>query len=744
MAQKIFMSILRSLMAIAIVALSTVFASCEESLLEKEVISTQEIEKKDSDPELTFDPVVDESTVDTADVTSKIFSNEVDYGIRADMVMAEYDYMIERKYKQLNHTYCNAGAHKNLVGLGSENVVSTFALEDGNVAMVYVYAPILGTYSGEQRPYWAVKDINITKIRNYKESGDSLWTEVTALVTFNSVGISPSKQAALTLKDSVIRVMVAEADVVVRHRYDRYREVVSDNVEQIQVVKTDIWKSGRETSHPAFVQLLPRTIGTINLGEQETMNFGSFTTYTPQLTKGTAVNASDVNLSVNFTALQKRTDVYRANVRNQSSNSFDTEYKLTHYGVTFNDGDTTIVFPLVDWTVSEVSNVLSATTGSIANAEYKTLTNNVRTMYLEYVQNASETGRLYKKGDEVTEGWDAEASWLRVNGNKVLVHGVWVRHHSIGGDETSAFDTTFVRRISANTWEIYTSSQNNTTGANAISKSNSAKSHGVWSWQAVTNTVTENVAFADGSRQNVFTGVEYADIALTYKGKKLAFRNYSYEYSEGSVNGPTANGTNGDYNVFKQNTTVNAIASGNQSISATANGTIYVKKEIIPPFFPAEYGKFEGAKFSATVNPYKENSWYFGCSMTFEKGTLALPIDQQGNPDWDHMTWWPGIKDAQLNGAFYVKRFNKWYPAIAIDGNNGMEWSLCSAQGSYGLYLLDLHGADTYGDWNCNDKNSRGQHTVLTNRFRVENDTTNGKLTLFFNGQNKGSWTYAK
>lgn len=729
-------------MAIAI----TTMISCSS---DNELLSTfdQERTPKAGDPELTFVPVIDNEPVDSANITSKIYDHEVEYGILAAIYMAEYDYMIAREFKVLHADYCNQPSHKNIAGIGTSDVVATFALEDGNVATVPVHAPILEAYASEVQPYWAVKDVNIQNLRNYKESGDSLWTEVTALVTFSSVGISTPRQEMLTLKDSVLRVMIAEEDVIIKKTYHPYRDVVSDNIEQLQVVRTNKWKSGRETTDPAFVQLLPRSLTTIALGEQETTDFGSFVTYNPELRKGSASASSDVELSTGFTALLKRVDVYTANVRNATGNSFNTEYTLTHYGVSFSNEDTTIVFPVEEWGVAEVSNVLSAASGSISNAEYKTMANNVRTTYLTYVQDASEVGRLYKKGDEVTEYWDTEASWLRVDGYNVIAHGEWVRKHTIGADERIAFDSTFVRDLSANAWEIYSAKKDNTTGANSVSTSRSAKSHGVWSWSVVSNTVTENVTFADGNRQNVYTGTEYESIALTYKGKKLAFRNYSVEYSEGSVSGPTANGEQGDYEVFKQNTTVTATANGNQAITATAQGKILVKKATTPdepPFFPSEYGKFEKAAFSATVNPHNANSWYFGCSMHFEKGTLALPIDQNGHPIWDEMCWWEGVKDAQLNGAYYVERYGKWYPCIASDRNNGMEWSLCAAQGSYGLDMLGYASANTYGNWNFNDKNSRGQHTVLTNRLRIENDTVNGKFTLFFNGQNMGSYTYAK
>jgi hypothetical protein len=395
----------------------------------------------------------------------------------------------------------------------------------------------------------------------------------------------------------------------------------------------------------------------------------------------------------------------------------------------------------VDWQFAEMGNVLAPTTGSIANAEYKTMTNNVRATYLEYVHNVSEVGTLYKLGDDILdEKWDTEHSYLKVVGKDVIAHGVWLTIYRYSGTVTTPFDTTFVRGMRANNWEIY-STKDNTTGNNILNSSFIAKNHGPWSWKEVSNTITESVVFATGTKQNVYNGTEYAEISLTNKNKKLSFQNYSYEYSEGSVN-QTSAGTSGDYNVYKQNTTVTSTAAGNQTISATAVGTIYDK--ITTPDNPdLPYGQFENAKFSATVNPYVANSWYFGAAITFSKGTLAVPIDQSGNPDWEHGEFWSGIKDPALNGAFYVARYGKWYPVIASDLNACMQWALCAAQGNYGLYALDYSGADTYGDWNNNDKGHNGQHTVVTNRFKVEDNAQAKTLTIYYNGVKTGSFNYS-
>lgn len=174
---------------------------------------------------------------------------------------------------------------------------------------------------------------------------------------------------------------------------------------------------------------------------------------------------------------------------------------------------------------------------------------------------------------------------------------------------------------------------------------------------------------------------------------------------------------------------------------ASENGTL-TKEEVVVPN-TGNGRAFGSAKFSATINPNASKAWMFGAALTFADGTLALPISKDGTPDWENATWWEGVKDSSLNGAYYVSRQHKWYPVIASDQNAGMEWSLCSAQGSHGLNLLDYAAADTYGDWNYNDKNANGQHTVLTNRFRVEDNAEAQTLTIYFNNVNKGTYSYA-
>jgi hypothetical protein len=171
-------------------------------------------------------------------------------------------------------------------------------------------------------------------------------------------------------------------------------------------------------------------------------------------------------------------------------------------------------------------------------------------------------------------------------------------------------------------------------------------------------------------------------------------------------------------------------------------GTVWQQNTPVVPDEPVVTGRrFEGAKFSATVDPQSANSWMFGATLTFSDGVYALSLDKNGKPM--NGNFWPNIKDDALNGAFYVSRYGKWYPVIASDLNACMQWALCAAQGNYGLYALDYSGADTYGDWNCNDKGHNGQHTVVTNRFKVEDNAQAKTLTIYYNGVKTGSFNYS-
>jgi hypothetical protein len=340
---------------------------------------------------------------------------------------------------------------------------------------------------------------------------------------------------------------VNDGDPILNTIYESERNTDSDNMEMIYVYTVNVHKSGKKDTIRTETQPLFRSITTIDLGTHKVNEFGTWNASNGNLTPG---EVSESNGYGNF-IVRTRTDVYGADLSNGTLN-LNSKYELTHCGAVYTNSDTTIVFPILDWAVSEEA------TNCDGNGN---LNNTVKTVYMEYIQMASESGKLTKE-----------------------------------------------------------------------------------------------------------------EVVVPSKGNGRAF---------GS------------------------------------------------------------AKFSATINPNAANAWMFGAALTFADGTLALPIAKDGTPDWDNATWWKDIKDNSLNGAYYVSRQHKWYPVIASDQNAGMEWSLCSAQGSHGLNLLDYAGADTYGDWNCNDKNSRGQHTVLTNRFRVEDNAEAQTLTIYFNNVNKGTYSYA-
>lgn len=148
---------------------------------------------------------------------------------------------------------------------------------------------------------------------------------------------------------------------------------------------------------------------------------------------------------------------------------------------------------------------------------------------------------------------------------------------------------------------------------------------------------------------------------------------------------------------------------------------------------------FVGAQFSCV--PTGANQWGYGAAVRFNDGTFALPISMTGTPAWTNGTFWEGINDEALNGAYFAK--NKYYPVIASDQNAFMQWSLCAAQGSTCVKMLSYADADACGNWNNNDK-VNGQHTVHTDRFSVKDNSSARTLTFFYNGVNVGTFSYAE
>lgn len=727
-------------LSVILCTIVALFSSCEDAMTDEVSVKSQNEVEKTS---LEWSTISNNDTVVVAEEKSTVSNNDTTATITAAISCAQYSYSIPRDKKELDAAFCNRSENNVISGLNTHEVTADFTWEDGNVCTITVRQPMnLGNYRGTRRPYYTVEGVRILSLRNVAQRGDTLTTEVTAEVTYKSVGINV-KRETMILRDRVTRIMVAEADYVIAKIYQGVQEVISDTQIEQRVVKTSTWKSGKTTDEVVSIQLLPYSIQSFDAGEKEVTAWGSLHTENFTLTKGSeATDASDITPAEGFTAFKKRVDTAAGLLIHNDTQSLPLKYLITVRGCTFHNSDTTIVFTVPTVNVEETGNTLTPTTGgSVANAEYREARNHIRVTVLGWMQSASEAGKLYKKKAEVpTAHWNKELSSVKVDGSNVIYNGAWISYTSPTDSTVEMVKNILPRKLTANSWEIITANQANKTGNSVTATNTAEKTAGEWKYTVLVTRVVQNVNFIDGMKQNIFDSTEYQDVSVTRNGKTLRFANYEISFSEATVSGPTANGTKDGYNVFKQNTTVVCSAGQNkQKLSATAKGTILVEPEE-EPFFPSSYGKFLGAAFSATIDPLNRNQWYYGCSVRFEKGTLAVPINRKGEPQWEEGKFWAGVTDTALNGAYYAK--GEWYPVISKDINDGMEWSLCKAQGSYCLHILDYAGADTYGDWNNNDLNSRGQHTVITKRLEMKHDASKRKMTLYYNGKDMGSWIY--
>jgi len=153
---------------------------------------------------------------------------------------------------------------------------------------------------------------------------------------------------------------------------------------------------------------------------------------------------------------------------------------------------------------------------------------------------------------------------------------------------------------------------------------------------------------------------------------------------------------------------------------------------------PAE-SRFKSVKFSVTLDPDHANTWLVGCAVTMTDGTWALALEPDGTPVASRSKFWAGDVNASYNGAYYIKNKGMWYPAIASDQNDGMEWCV----GGRKINIISYADADQYPNWGNGNKDIYGQNSVKLTGYSVKDNQESQTLTFFYNGIERGTLSYA-
>lgn len=152
--------------------------------------------------------------------------------------------------------------------------------------------------------------------------------------------------------------------------------------------------------------------------------------------------------------------------------------------------------------------------------------------------------------------------------------------------------------------------------------------------------------------------------------------------------------------------------------STVSTSTVYkcYTNQLKKSSFPAEYGTLESV--TSSWSPWyvnnKLNSRIFGFALHFTKGTLCIGINASGEYFYSDFI---SEKNNNINGIYYSKNQDKWYPVITSKTSNGLEWVLPSSLGSYTMGMIDtaaLYAADYPYDIRNDKFNSSVNDGILT------------------------------
>jgi hypothetical protein len=138
--------------------------------------------------------------------------------------------------------------------------------------------------------------------------------------------------------------------------------------------------------------------------------------------------------------------------------------------------------------------------------------------------------------------------------------------------------------------------------------------------------------------------------------------------------------------------------------------------------------------FTVTTDPHNTNAWLVGCSVPVNGGTMVVVLTPEGNPITSK--FWEGDVNTAYNGAYYIPRSKSWYPAIAYDRADCMEWVV----NGQSINVLSYTTADDYPNWGNGNRCEYGGHSVHLTGYDVKIESH--KLVFSFNGSETGSVNY--
>ena len=647
----------------------------------------------------------------------------------ADLWADQYVYNIEEKYENLDVAYSNngrTGGEPTILPTDTGSVAITsyyFPLEDGNFAAVSDTCVRVNDV-----PYDKLVNVRLISLNNVDKAGNgphkamtraatylknTVYTEIVAELTYNTVGIDNVTPKTIILKDTVTRKVMAEDDIDNVSVIDKGRDILDDTSEKCYFTELFTMKSGEKNEvHKNYI--LSRLFKGIEPYDLIVTAF-NYTFYQSHGINGGSEGS--VESKAENWSVWGKTDRYSAGI--SGDKPVTTDYSLYHERCQYKDSYVTVDFEYLAPEVSENGTNVATASSDRSGYDKAILTNEIKTTYKDYIQNISEYVNLYKESKHIVkEGWDESSAKKEFTDNTMTCSVDYVTTYSDGEIVRTSFKHSFSRSLTVTSnWSSIESSNSNRTNGATLNVSKASKKDGEWSWQQENGSISSNVTLAGSSKQNTWESVEANNVTITHRGKTYSFGTDSYTLNNAAS---VANGVeNGSYTDYKYSDKLSYKFGDSNVKSVAAPGLIKVEIEE-NTFFRKEWGKLLSATETVAPNETRKD-YVYTWSLHFEHGTLPVVV-RKGSlaPEWN-FEFFTSETDSRFNGGYYLKATKSWVNTIAGDGTDWMEW-LDANNNNKGNMAYSTATA-----W-CWDEGHRvnGHPSVHTSRHELT--VTNGEL----------------
>jgi hypothetical protein len=287
-------------------------------------------------------------------------------------------------------------------------------------------------------------------------------------------------------------------------------------------------------------------------------------------------------------------------------------------------------------------------------------------------------------------------------------------------------------------WSSIEANNNQTTGSATKSQTGSSdksttKDDVTVKWKRYSYELKSPVTLAGSTQSNLILTEEPEGWTAEYNGDTYTIPrpNYTVSCDKGAVSGGSESG---GYKVYDYLSKFSYTRTNNTK-SLNGKGTIKVKVDDTPTFFPKECGKLKRIKQTVANNP-NHNGFVYTWLLEFEEDVKLPVVVAPGSitPDWN-FSYAEVTTVSDYNGGTYDKATGKWICTTASDKPNQMVWTRSSKEKANKDYQIARN--QNWDDGHMVD----GHPSTQTSRYQLT-VSSDGRLTAkdTYTGKSMGSW----